>query len=49
MTINVDTGKNDKECELNRSYACCGCRHYYDDSDTVCKRGCKNYPNKINI
>lgn len=43
MTINVDTGKIDKECELNRSYACCGCEHYYDKNDTVCKRGCINY------
>ena len=47
MTINVDTGKIDKECELNRSYVCCGCRHYYDESDTICKRGCRNYPNRI--
>jgi len=37
MTVNVDSGKIDKECELNRNYACCGCEHYYDESDTVCK------------
>ena len=43
MTINVDNGKIDKECELNRSYECCGCEHYYDESDTVCKRGCIHY------
>lgn len=30
MTVNVDTGKIDKECKLNRSYGCCGCVHYYD-------------------
>lgn len=42
MTINVDNGKIDKECELNRSYGCCGCIHYYE-SDTICKRGCVNY------
>ncbi|MBO6272561.1 hypothetical protein J6O48_07250 [bacterium] len=47
MTINVDTGKIDKECELNRNYACCGCVHYYDESDTVCKRGCINYVKKL--
>lgn len=28
MTINVDNGKIDKECKLNRSYECCGCIHY---------------------
>ena len=28
MTINVDKGKIDKECVLNRSYACYGCKHY---------------------
>lgn len=43
MTVNVDTGKIDKECKLNRSYACCGCVHYYDKNDTVCKRGCIHY------
>lgn len=43
MTINVDSGKIDKECELNRSYGCLGCEHYYDESNTVCKRGCMNY------
>ena len=48
MTINVDTGKIDKECELNRSYSCCGCEHYYDKNDTVCKRGCKHYVNYVN-
>lgn len=47
MTINVDSGKIDKECELNRSYGCCGCIHYYDESDTVCKRGCINYSKKL--
>ena len=46
MIVNVDTGKIDKECELNRSYACCGCEHYYDKNDTVCKRGCIHYVNK---
>ncbi len=45
MTINVDTGKIDKECELNRSYACSGCVNYYDESDTVCKCGCIHYFN----
>ena len=44
MTINVDTGEIDKEFKLNRSYACCGCVNYYDESDTVCKRGCIHYP-----
>ena len=43
MTVNVYTGKIDEECELNRSCACCGCEHYYDENDTVCKRGCMNY------
>ena len=43
MTINVDTGKIDKECKLNRGYWCCGCAYYYDEEDTVCKRGCKYY------
>ena len=43
MTVNVDNGKIDKECKLNRSYACCGCTHYYDENDTVCKRGCIHY------
>ena len=43
MTVNVDTGKIDKECKLNRSYACGGCGHYYDKNDTVCKRGCIHY------
>ena len=43
MTINIDTGKIDKESGLNRSYACSGCVHYYDKSDTVCKRGCIHY------
>lgn len=47
MTINVDSGKIDKECELNRSYACCGCIHYYDERDIVCKRGCINYFKKL--
>ena len=47
MTINVDNGKIDKECELNRSYGCCGCEHYYDESDTVCKRGCMNYLKRL--
>lgn len=47
MTINVDNGKIDKECELNRSYGCCGCEHYYDESDTVCKRGCIHYLRKL--
>lgn len=46
MTVNVDTGKIDKECELNRSYACCGCAYYYDESNTVCKRGCIHYVKK---
>ena len=35
MTINVDNGKIDKECELNRSYGCCGCEHYYDESERI--------------
>lgn len=43
MIVNIDTGKIDKECELNRSYACCGCEHYYDEHDIVCKRGCIHY------
>lgn len=43
MIVNVDTGKIVKECELNRSYACCGCEHYYDERDIVCKRGCIHY------
>ena len=43
MTINVDTGKIDKECELNRCYACSGCEYYYDERDIVCKRGCIHY------
>jgi len=47
MIVNVDTGKIVKECELNRSYACCGCEHYYDESDIVCKRGCKHYVRKL--
>ena len=47
MTINVNTGKIDKESELNRSYACCGCEHYYDESDTVCIRGCIHYLRKL--
>ena len=46
MTINVDSGKIDKECELNRSYACSGCAHYYEN-DTVCKRGCIYYVKKL--
>ena len=46
MTVNVDTGKIDKECKLNRSYACSGCEHYYDKNDTVCKRGCIHYVKK---
>ena len=48
MTINVDTGKIDKECELNRSYACSGCINYYDENDTVCKRGCIHYLRNYN-
>ena len=44
MTINVETGEIDKECELNRSYACSGCVNYYDEDDTVCKCGCIHYP-----
>ena len=47
MTINVDTGKTVKECELNRSYGCCGCEHYNDESDTVCKRDCIHYFRKL--
>lgn len=47
MTINVDTGKIDKDYKLNRSYACCGCINYYDESDTVCKRGCIHYVRKL--
>ena len=43
MIVNVDNGKIDKECGLNRSYECCGCVNYYDESDTVCKRGCIHY------
>lgn len=29
MTINIDNGKIDKECELNRSYGCCYSIHYF--------------------
>ena len=47
MTINVDNGKIDKESRLNRSYGCCGCEHYYDESDTVSKRGCIYYVRKL--
>lgn len=47
MTINVDTGKLDKECTLNRSYCCCGCVNYYDESDSICKTGCINYLRKL--
>ena len=47
MIINVDTGKLDKECELNRGYNCTGCVNYYDERDIVCKRGCKHYPRKL--
>ena len=47
MTINVNNGKIDKECELNRGYWCCSCGHYYDESDTECKRGCKYYLKKL--
>jgi hypothetical protein len=47
MTINVETGKHYKEFELNRSYACIGCNYYYDESDTVCKRGCIHYARKL--
>lgn len=47
MIINVDTGKLDKECELNRCYACSGCVNYYDESDTACKCGCIHYFNKF--
>jgi len=47
MTINIDTGKIDKECELNRIYACSGCINYYDESDTVCKCGCIHYSKKL--
>ena len=43
MTINVETGEIDKECQLNRSYACSGCVNYYDEDDTVCKCGCIYY------
>ena len=46
-SINVETGKIDKEFTLNRSYACSGCVNYYDDTDTVCKRGCKYYFRKL--
>lgn len=47
MIINVNTGKIDKECELNRSYGCCGCVNYYDKNNTVCKCGCINYLRKL--
>lgn len=47
MTINVDTGKIDKVCILNRSYACSGCVNYYDESDTLCKCGCIHYLRKL--
>ena len=47
MMVNVDSGKIDKECELNRSNGCCGCEHYYNESDIVCKRGCIYYLRKI--
>jgi predicted nucleic acid-binding Zn ribbon protein len=43
MTINVETGKIDKECKLNHGYWCVGCSSYFDEEDTVCKRGCKYY------
>lgn len=42
-SINVDTGKVDKEFTLNRGSWCTGCAFYFDEEDTVCKRGCKNY------
>ena len=47
MTINVDNGEIDKECELNRGYECCGCEHYYDESDMVCKCDCIHYLRKL--
>ena len=47
MIINIDNGKIDKEFELNRSYGCCGCEHYYDERDTVCKRDCIHYLRKL--
>lgn len=43
MIINVETGKIVTECNLNRGYWCIGCVNYYDESDTVCKRGCSRY------
>lgn len=42
-SINVETGEHDKEFTLNRGYSCCGCASYFDEEDTVCKRGCKYY------
>ena len=42
-SINVETGKIDKEFTLNRGYWCTGCAFYFDEEDTVCKRGCKRY------
>jgi len=42
-SINVETGKIDKECKLNHGYWCVGCSSYFDEEDTVCKRGCKYY------
>ena len=42
-SINVDTGKIDKEFTLNRGNWCIGCASYFDEEDTVCKRGCKYY------
>lgn len=47
MMVNVETGKIYKEHELNRGYWCSGCVNYYDESDTVCKRGCKRYLGKL--
>ena len=46
-SINVETGKIDKEYKLNRSYACSGCEYYYDERDIICKRGCKHYLRKL--
>ena len=46
MMVNIDTGKIDKECVLNRGYWCSGCEYYYDESDTVCKN-CPRYLGKL--
>lgn len=46
MIKNIETGKFSKE-QPHRSYACCGCENYYDDSDFICKSGCKYYAREL--